>query len=641
MSARRPFLVRCVLAGLVVALVGAGPVAAAPPDEVALAGKFAPVVRLVAQAEACGPGEPYLPSDVDILFDEPTVALRGPWSPTDLVAIGPGADELVARYEYHLDFPGHALAPGCEYEKWARHITGKSRPAVYAHVATDPGQPGKLALQYWFFYVFNDFNNKHEGDWEMIQLDFDAGSVAEALRETPTEVGFSSHEGAERAEWGADKLDLVDGTHPVVYPAAGSHANKYTAALYLGSSAEAGVGCDDTRAPHLELLPVVKTIPADRAAAEVEYPWLAFQGRWGELQPAFYNGPTGPNLKRQWTEPFAWAEHSWRDRSFAVPTGGIVGTSATDLFCGGVAAGSNTLIRLVENPGPTLLALAGLLALVVWVVVKMTWTPVAPLRVARRRGAGQVISSSARMYVAHWRLFLGIGLILVPLGLLITFLQWGLFRLFDLAGSVTGSLAGGLASSAVALGAALSLLGLGLVQAATVCALAELDLGRTPSAIGAYRIALRRVGPLLRSLVIVAVVWTCLAATAVLLPVALWLVVRWCFVAPVIELEGLSTVAALRRSGRLVSRRWLHTAALVGAGGAFAFALGPVVGVIMIFLTDAPLELLNVVAGCVYALAMPLVALVAGYAYFDARVRVELEPAPPSELPAEIRLPAS
>ena len=47
-------------------------------------------------------------------------------------------------------------------------------PTVYAHVATDPGHPGQLALQYWLFYVFNDWNNLHEGDWEMIQLVFDA-----------------------------------------------------------------------------------------------------------------------------------------------------------------------------------------------------------------------------------------------------------------------------------------------------------------------------------------------------------------------------------------------------------------------------------------------------------------------------------
>ena len=128
-----------------------------------------------------------------------------------------------------------------------------TKPTVYAHVATDPGYPGKLALQYWFFYPFNDFNNTHEGDWEMTQLVFDAADADEALTQDPAEVGYSSHEGAERAAWGDEKLEIVDGTHPVVYPAAGSHANKFTAALYLGNSAEAGVGCDLTLGPHREL----------------------------------------------------------------------------------------------------------------------------------------------------------------------------------------------------------------------------------------------------------------------------------------------------------------------------------------------------------------------------------------------------
>src|SRR6185436_14837042 len=192
-------------------------------------------------------------------------------------------------------------------------------PTVYAHVASAPTAPSELALQYWFFYAFNEFNNLHEGDWEMVQLVFEAPDARAALDELPVEVGYSSHEGAERADWGDDKLELVDGTHPVVYPAAGSHANKFTDALYLGSSAEAGVGCDDTRGPHRELRPSVETIPSDADAAQRAFPWIAFEGRWGELQPAFFNGPTGPNLKRQWTEPITWSE-DWRDASYAIPT---------------------------------------------------------------------------------------------------------------------------------------------------------------------------------------------------------------------------------------------------------------------------------------------------------------------------------
>ena len=116
--------------------------------------------------------------------------------------------------------------PAATYERWARRLTKGSEPVVYAHVATEAAAPGQLALQYWFFYPFNDFNNTHEGDWEMIQLLFDADDAEEALGKDPVAVGYSSHEGAERADWDDDKLERVDGTHPVVYPAAGSHAEQ-------------------------------------------------------------------------------------------------------------------------------------------------------------------------------------------------------------------------------------------------------------------------------------------------------------------------------------------------------------------------------------------------------------------------------
>ena len=318
-----------VLVALALALTLPAIASADVRDEQALAERYAPVVMLVEQPEECGPGEPYEPMDVNLLFGEPTVALRGPWNSTDLVKIGPSAGDLAGLYEYHLDFPGSPLEPGCGYEQWARRISKGSEPIVYAHVATDPGFPGKLALQYWFFYAFNDFNNTHEGDWEMIQLVFDAGDAAAALQEDhPAEVGYSSHEGAERASWGDDKLQIVDGTHPVVFPAAGSHANKFTEALYIGSSADAGVGCDDTQGPHVELRPAVRTIPSDPQAASDAFPWITFEGRWGELQKAFFNGPTGPNLKDQWTAPIEWAE-GWRDRSYGVPTAGLLGTGAT------------------------------------------------------------------------------------------------------------------------------------------------------------------------------------------------------------------------------------------------------------------------------------------------------------------------
>jgi hypothetical protein len=628
--------VRTLLAAAIVALAAAPVAGAALADEEALAERHAPVVRLVEQEEECGPGEPYEPVDVDILFDERTVALRGPWNPVDLVKIAPVAADLDGLYEYHLDFPGDALDPGCDYERWGRRIGEGSEPTVYAHVVGDPGHPGRLALQYWLFYVYNDWNNLHEGDWEMVQLVFEAEDAREALTRDPVSIGYSQHQGAEGADWDDEKLELVDGRRPVVYPAAGSHANFFDEALYVGSSGEQGVGCDDTRGPHEELRPLVKTIPSEAAAARGAFPWIGFDGRWGELQDAFFNGPTGPNDKLQWTEPMVWSE-GWRDRAYGVPTGGLLGTSATDFFCDAVAAGSVGLIKLLRDPLIVLGALAVLLTLVLFAIVKITWTPVAPLRVARRRAWGQILSAAARLYVGKATLFLGIGLLLIPIVLVITLLQALLIGGLGVDSDAEG--AGALVLVALLIGTTLTLLGLALVQAATVCALVRVDDGRKVNPVEAYRIALTRWRPLLGSSGLLALAWITLTATGVGIPVAVWLGVRWSLAAQVVEVEGRLAIDALHRSGDLVRGRWLRVASLVGIGTALAIAAGPLIGALLILLTDAPLALLNVVAGIVYALTMPFVALTTAYVYFDARTRHELEPADePDELPAEIEV---
>jgi hypothetical protein len=230
-------------------------------------------------------------------------------------------------------------------------------------------------------------------------------------------------------------------------------------------------------------------------------------------------------------------------------------------------------------------------------------------------------------------------LLLVPLAFVITALQWAALRLVDLLGTVTGQGAGAFAFLAVVIGTTLALLGLGLVQAATACALVELDAGRRPGPATAYRLALRRIRPLLGAIAIFVAMWVALTTTGLLIPVALWLAVRWSLLAPVVELEGRSGVCALRRSRALVRGRWLRVGSLVGLGGLIALVAGPLLGALLIFVSNSSLALLNVVAGIVYAIALPFVALVTSYVYFDARAREELEPRDVrSELPAEISL---
>ena len=74
-------------------------------------------------------------------------------------------------------------------------------------------------------------------------------------------------------------------------------------------------------------------------------------------------------------------------------------------------------------------------------------------------------------------------------------------------GVETGAGSGGIvAFLALAFGTALTLLGLGFVQAATAQALVEIDQGRAISPLGAYRRARDSIRPLLGALLIAVVV---------------------------------------------------------------------------------------------------------------------------------------
>jgi hypothetical protein len=621
-----------------VAFVVASPARASLSHERELAERYAPVVRLVAGGEGCG-GLHYVPIDINDLFDQPTVALRGPWG-NDLVQIAPRAKDLGrGLWDYHLDFPGSALRPRCDYLNWQQYLGAELTPTVYAHVATDPAHPGKLSLQYWFFYVFNDWNNLHEGDWEMIQLVFNAQNAGAALQQSPVEVGYSQHEGAERAAWNDPKLQRVDGTHPVVHPADGSHANFYGEALYLGSSASEGVGCDDTRGPTVDVRPNVVTIPSDAKAADAQYPWIAFEGRWGELHPGFFNGPEGPNLKEQWTQPITWSE-GWRSRSYTVPGTTIFGPGATGFFCGATARISLSIVQLVANPVVFGLVLAGLALVAIFLLSRTAWRPSAPLRLARRRAWGQILAASGRMYSGQWRLFVGLGVLFVPIGLLITLVQALVLHATNVLAVQAGAGSSGLAGFvALALGMTFTLLGLGLVQAATARALVELDAGRPLRPLQTYRLTVVRAAPLFKGLLLAVVAVALLASSIYLLPIAIWVAARCALVAPVVELENAGALAALRRSRDLVKGHWLKVASLVVAGGGLVLVLGPLIGALLIFATNAPFWLVNVVAGAIYAVTMPIVALTTAYLYFDCRVRDELRDEETGDhLPAEIGL---
>ena len=296
-----------------------------------LAERYAPVVVVRDQDAPCDTdGEPYRPVPVETVLDAQGVLLRD--GTGAVVKEAPGMADIAGRGpETSLDFNGNPRRPGCTFEQDFDRL-GAGRPDVaYAHVATDPAAPGRLALQYWFFWYFDDYVNTHEGDWEFVQLVWDAPTAEEALRTAPVEAGYSQHSGGERADWDGGRLERR-GDHPVVYAAAGSHANFYTADLFLGRNADEGFGCDDARPPGTALQTQARLLPSGEVDPQGPDAWLLFQGRWGEFQKPPYDAPPGPRTKEVWSEPIAWQE-SLRDGSVAVPSGTTLGPTATGAFC--------------------------------------------------------------------------------------------------------------------------------------------------------------------------------------------------------------------------------------------------------------------------------------------------------------------
>jgi hypothetical protein len=619
----------------------------AADDSLALAQRYAPVVRLVEQKEPCKHGEAYHPTDVNLVLGNPEVALRGPWDRTNIIKVAPTAKDLSnGLFDYHLDFPGSAVAPGCRYDEWSHRVNQGHAPKIYARIVTEPAFPKQLALQYWSFYLFNDFNDKHEGDWEMIQLDFDASTAAQALQRKPSLVGFSQHEGAESARWGDSKLEIIDRTHPVVYLALGSHANYFTSALHLGRSAAQGVGCDDTSGPSTQLRPQVALIPTAKSGYLRAYPWLGFDGHWGEEHEGFYNGPTGPTTKLQWTQPITWANTEWHDNSFSVPAGGSAGTTATGFFCGVVASGSSLLTAVVRSPSPVYIALAVLLVLILWLASRTSWQPSAPLHLEHRRPWGAIVNATRRMYFGHLRLFLGIGLLFIPLGILITGVQYLIFRLGALNGLVNsaGSTNAVVDFLALLLGIVITVFGLAVVNAATAMAMVDIDAGRKATARAAYGKVLPRVAPLLGVVLIAGVTLAILTLTSLGVILAVWLLVRWAFLAQAVLLDGAAGLSGLRRSAQLVRRNWWRVASLILFVTVIALLLGPLLGVLLLFATSASFNFINLVSGVVYVFVLPYAAIASTYMYFDLRVaRQQAEQAGESEdvLPVEVPPSAS
>jgi len=549
-----------------------------------------------------------------------------------LVTAPTAADLAGAPADAHLDLPGRALRPGCSYEQWARRVSEGMPTTAYARVVVAPDD-GLVIVQYWLYYVFNDWNNRHEADWEMLQLVFEADSVEAALAGEPVEVGYSQHEGAERAEWGADKLAL-DGDHPVVRPAAGSHANFFTEDLFLGHSAQEGFGCDNTQGPSTATLAEAVLLPAEVPDDAADpFAWLAYEGHWGERNSGPNNGPTGPVTKEGWIDPVAWMDDEWRDASTVVPAAGILGSGGTDFFCGVVAAGSGVYMAVLDTPLIVLGALAVLVLFAVWLSRRTVWSPLVVLPVDAARSAGQILRGAARLHRRLLPLMVGIGLLLIPVGVVAAVLQQLVFRLTPLGSLVSVAASDRLFGVFVALvlGSVAAVFAIAVVQGAVASALVAVERGERPDALAAYRAVLPRVPAILWGTVRTLAVVTLLAVTVVGLPVAVYLGIRRALVPQAVVHEGLGATDAIRRSRALASRNVVRVGLLAAVANGLVTFSGPLVATLVLLLLSPPLGVVNLIAGLLGVAAIPYAGIVLTMLFHDLRRR-----ATPDERPEPV-----
>ena len=204
-----------------------------------------------------------------------------------------------------------------------------------------------VALQYWWFLLYNDAWNRHHGDWEGITLFLRPGPDGYS----PLGAAYAAHDIGRWRRWqdvqrvGADGMPDDAGTHPLVYMARGSHASyfDYSETGYhpqmsrklrvpfvgdyaipsqfvlegrtatdwvarVGSGVGNGV---KILTDNVKVMPPEAVLSDLRALrADDDWWWLAYRGLWGAPEFLPFFGGSGPRgLKWQgakWSNPFRW-----------------------------------------------------------------------------------------------------------------------------------------------------------------------------------------------------------------------------------------------------------------------------------------------------------------------------------------------
>ena len=600
------------------ALPASGQAAGPPSAWQRVADAYAPIVMVRKQEDPpCDTdAEQYEPTSVSTVLGNPSVLLERDVPAKKrpvFVRAGPTAADIAGLgFEYYLNLPGDPLGDTCVYARDFQKLKkeGRAPTIVYAHIADQNGHPG-FALQYWFFWYFNQFNDLHEADWEGMQLNFDDADTPEAaLSEGPSEMVLFQHAGAERAGWDDAKVEK-DGRHPIVYPAAGSHATFYSSGVYVGNGGHgSGVGCDYTSKPLRELRPRVILMPDD-ATRKGPFAWLSYYGKWGQKAAGFNNGVDGPQTKPQWFDPFRWTDDQ-RESSVRLPGGTLVGPQVAAAFCGAVAAVSDVLNAQQKASTKTFVLLVVIIVLLIVFLGFTRWRPVDLEHLPARRSFGQLVRAARQLYGRHWTAMVLLALVAIPI-------VGGMEYLVRLVGpGVIGDLFDTFSRPVAA----------AIVVGAVAMYIRLLVETGEASFVGAWRRLLRRFWPVVLGQLWVTFLLVLMGLTIIGIPFAVWKLVGWGFVPQEILFADKPVRGSLRGSSDIVRGRWWHAARAVVFFNLLIAVAGPILTFALIF-TPLPLTLINLIGSLVFALLIPYFALGITLLYFDLQTRATEEPAKP------------
>ena len=416
-----------------------------------------------------------------------------------------------------------------------------------------------------------------------------------------------------------------EGTHPVVYSAAGSHATFYSAALWLGNGQNgSGVGCDNTTDPVTAFRPRAILLP-DSPVRTGPFAWTSFTGRWGQREAGFNNGPAGPNTKTVWREPFTWMDNT-RTASPQVPGGGLLGPSVAHAFCGAVATVTGYLNLAAKSRIQALGLGVGVLLVIVVLISLTTWRPVALSPLHQARALGQILLTSARMY-GHYAL----KLLLIALSslLLLAALEGLELLIFGALSSDSAGLTFGDSNVSVSV---TTPAGIGrtivapIASGAVIAFMMNLDRTGDTGVLAAWAAVKRRFWRLLLVQLLADFLVILLMVTIIGIPYGIKKFIDWQLAQQQVLFEDVSIREAFRRSTHLVRGHWWHTGVTAGTLWLISQIPGPVLGFALLF-TTVPVNTVNIIGSVVFVFLIPFVVIGRTLLYFDLQARAAEQPA--------------